>query len=585
MAVIGIDLGTTNSLACVYRDGKAELIENELGSLMTPSCVSVLEDGTILVGAAAKERLISHPDRTAASFKTWMGTEKTYSLGGRSFLPHELSALVLKKLADDARRFLGEEIEEAIISVPAYFNDNQRCATKLAAELAGLPVKRLINEPSAAALCYSHATGREDCRLLLVDFGGGTLDVSVVDCFENIIEIVAVAGDNHLGGNDVDQAIVDYFCRENGIALDSLSPDCRARLFSLAEAAKLHLSQTDMALPMVLREGEQSWGARLDRKTLRTLCDPLFARAGTVIARAVRDSGMSAGELDGVVLVGGSSRMAVFQEYLTELLSGAPSLVGNPDHIVAQGAGLCAGIKQRAEGLRDVVMTDVCPFSLGVASCVDQQDRNPHMVFLIPRSSMLPARRSEVFRTLYEDQKQIRVEVYQGEQYYASDNLRLGEILVQVPPDRAGSQWVEVTFAYDINGILEVTARGSGGDVRRRVIVNPKLDLSEQERERIIASFEELSIESGAHDRDRYLLARAERLFAELTGPARREAAFLIQRYQAIIRSGRQALLARERDEMQERLDRLEAFLQADWMLGGWGPEDEDEDWDEEDDE
>ena len=253
MAVIGIDLGTTNSLACVYRDGKAELIENELGSLMTPSCVSVLEDGTILVGAAAKERLISHPDRTAASFKTWMGTEKTYSLGGRSFLPHELSALVLKKLADDARRFLGEEIEEAIISVPAYFNDNQRCATKLAAELAGLPVKRLINEPSAAALCYSHATGREDCRLLLVDFGGGTLDVSVVDCFENIIEIVAVAGDNHLGGNDVDQAIVDYVCRENGIALDSLSPDCRARLFSLAEAAKLHLSQTDMALPMVLR--------------------------------------------------------------------------------------------------------------------------------------------------------------------------------------------------------------------------------------------------------------------------------------------------------------------------------------------
>ena len=188
MAVIGIDLGTTNSLACVYRDGKAELIENELGSLMTPSCVSVLEDGTILVGAAAKERLISHPDRTAASFKTWMGTEKTYSLGGRSFLPHELSALVLKKLADDARRFLGEEIEEAIISVPAYFNDNQRCATKLAAELAGLPVKRLINEPSAAALCYSHNTGREDWEIpeaALDNLCTFRLDADEISCKEH----------------------------------------------------------------------------------------------------------------------------------------------------------------------------------------------------------------------------------------------------------------------------------------------------------------------------------------------------------------------------------------------------------------
>ena len=207
MAVIGIDLGTTNSLVSVYRNGRTELIPNELGQYMTPSCVSLMEDGSLAVGAVAKERLITHPERTAVAFKTWMGTEKAFSLGDRAFLPHELSAMVLKKLAQSARAALGEEIEEAVISVPAYFNDNQRCATRLAAQLAGLPVKRLINEPSAAALCYSEALHRQEGKLLVVDFGGGTLDVSVVDCFENMVEILAIAGDNHLGGNDIDQAI------------------------------------------------------------------------------------------------------------------------------------------------------------------------------------------------------------------------------------------------------------------------------------------------------------------------------------------------------------------------------------------
>ena len=206
MAIIGIDLGTTNSLVSVYRNGHAELLPNEWGEFMTPSCVGVLEDGTVTVGAVAKERLITHPEETAASFKTWMGTQKEYILGGRRFLPQELSALVLRKLAQNAREALGEEIEEAIISVPAYFNDNQRCATRLAAQLAGLPVKRLINEPSAAALYYSQSRAQSECRLLVIDFGGGTLDVSVVDCFENMVEIVAIAGNNHLGGNDIDQA-------------------------------------------------------------------------------------------------------------------------------------------------------------------------------------------------------------------------------------------------------------------------------------------------------------------------------------------------------------------------------------------
>ena len=217
MAIIGIDLGTTNSLACVYRNGRAELIPNELGDFKTSSAVSVLEDGTVLVGAVAKERLVSHPESTAASFKIWMGTEKRLNLGMRQFKPEELSALVLRQLLEDSTRYLGEPVEEAVISVPAYFNDDQRCATKLAAQLAGLTVRRLINEPSAAALYHRYSTQSGDSQMMIVDFGGGTLDVSIVDCFENIIEITAIAGDNRLGGNDIDHAIVAHFCKENGL--------------------------------------------------------------------------------------------------------------------------------------------------------------------------------------------------------------------------------------------------------------------------------------------------------------------------------------------------------------------------------
>ena len=217
MAIIGIDLGTTNSLACVYRNGRAELIPNELGEYKTSSAVSILPDGAVLVGAAAKERLVSHPESTAASFKTWMGTQKTITLGDRQFKPEELSALVLRQLLEDACRYLDEPVEEAEISVPAYFNDNQRCATKLAAQLAGLTVKRLINEPSAAALYHCYSTQGGDGQRMIVDFGGGTLDVSIVDCFENIIEITSIAGDNRLGGDDIDQAIVAYFCKDNGL--------------------------------------------------------------------------------------------------------------------------------------------------------------------------------------------------------------------------------------------------------------------------------------------------------------------------------------------------------------------------------
>mgnify|MGYP003095471632 FL=1 len=565
MAIIGIDLGTTNSLVSVYRNGHAELLPNEWGEFMTPSCVGVLEDGTVTVGAVAKERLITHPEETAASFKTWMGTQKEYILGGRRFLPQELSALVLRKLAQNAREALGEEIEEAIISVPAYFNDNQRCATRLAAQLAGLPVKRLINEPSAAALYYSQSRAQSECRLLVIDFGGGTLDVTVVDCFENMVEIVAIAGNNHLGGNDIDQAIAGYFCSQTGLVWSTLGPQQQRQLLALAERGKIALSSAgERGCLLACEIGPELYSVPLDSHTLSGICQPVFQKVREVIVRAVRDSEIPISAIQDVVLVGGSSQLGVFMDYLEELFSRRPTLAEHPEHTVALGVGMYAGIKQRDEDLREIVMTDVCPFSLGVASYNDLQDLNPHMATLIQRSSILPARRTERFYTLSPNQRRIRLEIYQGENYYASENLRLGELTVSVPPDAPGKQFASVTFAYDINGILEVTAQSSGGDIRRTVILNPQLNWSEEEIRQALERLNALPDPARSDEEDLWLLSRAERLFAELSDSRRAEAAAIIQCLQEAMQSGSPTRLARERERQREHLEELERWAQRD---------------------
>ena len=574
MAIIGIDLGTTNSLVSVYRNGHVELLPNEWGQVMTPSCVGVLEDGTVTVGAVAKERLITHPGETAASFKTWMGTQKEFLLGGKTFLPHELSALVLRRLAQNAREALGEEIEEAIISVPAYFNDNQRCATRLAAQLAGLPVKRLINEPSAAALYHSRAALQEERRLLIVDFGGGTLDVSVVDCFANMVEIVAIAGNNRLGGNDIDRAIADYFCQQTGLSWSDLDPRQQRQLLSLAEKGKIGLR--DRGCILACQIGAETLSAPLDRETLAAICQPIFQQVKEVIVRGIRDSGIPISDIHDVVLVGGSSQLGVFVDYLEELFSKRPTLAEHPEHTVALGVGLCAGIKQRDADVRDLVMTDVCPFSLGVATYNDLQDANPHMATLLHRSSILPARRTERFFTLSPYQRRIRLAIYQGENYYAADNLLLGELSVAVPPDEAGKQFVTVTFAYDINGILEVTAESSGGERRRTVILNPQLNWSEEEINRALERLNALPDQALPQEEDLYLLSRAERLFAELTDERREEAAFVIRRLSQALQSGSPIRLAQERENVYRHLEELERWVQRDIWEPPYGGDEED---------
>lgn len=581
MAIIGIDLGTTNSLACVYRNGRTELIPNELGEYKTNSVVSMMEDGSVLVGAAAKERLITHPESTAASFKVWMGTERLISLGKKSFKPEELSSLVLKQILQDARQYLGEPVEEAVISVPAYFNDNQRCATKLAAQLAGLKVKRLINEPSAAALYYRHSMQEQsDSQMMVIDFGGGTLDVSIVECFENIIEITAIAGDNHLGGNDIDRAIVAYFCEQNGLSMEKLDSFALSSLYRQAEEAKIALSQrdTDTGVSVVLRQEDDKYSMVLTNKLLRQLCEPIFRKVRAVISRAMKDRAR-VGKINEVILVGGSAQLMVFCDYLEELFGRRPAVQGNTDEMVALGVGLCAGIKERAEELQDLVMTDVCPFSLGVATYNDARDKNPHMAFLIQRSSMLPASHQGDFYTLSNNQQKLRFEIYQGEGYYASDNLKLGELEVRVPPGMAGEQYATVTFTYDIDGILHVSARSSGGDYRERMILNSRYQPGDTALQQAHERIAQIQLAARGNQEDQLLLETAMRLYAQTTGYEREQVARLIQYFEYNRQSRDLIQMEKTRREMRKQLAAIEIYLYADPLdMDFWADDDDGED-------
>ena len=338
MAVIGIDLGTTNSLGAVYRNGRVELIPNRFGSYLTPSVVSAAEDGTILVGEIAKQRLITHPESTAASFKKDMGTDKKWTLGERSFLPEELSSFVIRSILQDAREYLGEEIEEAIISVPAYFHDKQRVATKRAGTLAGIHVERIINEPSAAAMASYFDTSTEQ-TFLIFDFGGGTLDVSIVECFDTMVEIISVSGDNRLGGDNFHEIMAERFMEEHRLTRAQVGKKEHAILMRQAEICKRKLT-TDETAQMTAMIGDELYESAYTNTRLMEECSTIFARIKKVLTHALRDGGLNVSDIDAVVMVGGSSKMPLIQSYLRHLFKNTPIVVGNCDEMIARGLGL-----------------------------------------------------------------------------------------------------------------------------------------------------------------------------------------------------------------------------------------------------
>lgn len=558
MAIIGIDLGTTNSLAAVWRNGRSELIPNAAGEVLTPSVVSVDEDGSILVGRAARDRLISHPERTAARFKRHMGTSRTYTLGDRTFTPEDLSALVLRALREDAEAYLGEPVEEAVVSVPAYFAEAQRAATKRAAALAGLKAERLVNEPSAAAVAGRIGQGEEDRVSLVFDLGGGTLDVSLVERFGNVVSVTAVSGDNRLGGSDFDLAIARGFCQDCGLEFEDLPPRRRELLLRQAETCKMALTNQELVI-MSVDDGTVSAALTLSNEWLIRKCGTLFRRMTAPIRRVLLDGGVSPRELDDLVMVGGSSHMPAVRRYIARTLHKEPAGDSRPDTAVALGAGVCAGMKARAGDLRELVVTDVCPFTLGVARYNESEPGRDLMSPIIERNSVLPSSKMGVYYTVRDGQDKVDVRIYQGENRYCGDNALLGELRLPVPPAPRGQQSVRIRFTYDINGLLEVEAVNEAGQAERLVLQNQ--DMTAEEAERRLRELSRLKLHPREQEECRAMVARGERLYAVTVGELRERVGALLDWYQRVLSTQETLKIAKATKRLDRFFDQAEAWL------------------------
>jgi len=534
--IVGIDLGTTNSLVAVWENGAARLISNSLGEVLTPSCVSIDEDGTILVGRAARERLQTHPKQSVAAFKRHMGSDRQTWLGARAFRPEELSSLILRALKEDAEAALGVPVTEAVITVPAYFSDAQRKATRAAGQLAGLKVERLLNEPTAAALAYGMHLRDAETRFLVFDLGGGTFDVSVLDLFENVMEVRASSGDNNLGGEDFVGVLVERFFEEARVP-----PRCRGdarfmqRLHAQVEQAKRALSEAPSATIRIL-DGETEYTMRLDEALLEKHCAALLARLRDPVERALRDASMPISELDNIVLAGGATRMPVVRRMVTRMFGRFPASDLNPDEVVALGAAVQAGLKSRDAALDEVVMTDVAPYSLGI-DIVRHLDRNTvssgHFDPIIERNTVIPVSRVKRYFPSADSQREIEIQVYQGEARMVADNIKLGQLNVKLPPGSRDENSVDVRFTYDVNGLLQVEASlvRSGAVSSLLIEGNPGLMTEAEIRERF-ESLSELKIHPRDQIENRTLLARGERLYQQLRGQVRERMGYEIMRFE-----------------------------------------------------
>lgn len=582
MAVIGIDLGTTNSLAAYWKDGQVHFIPDSSGSYLMPSAVGCIRSGNgwkLLAGREAKTMCSFGEGSLVLSFKRFMGTPKEYILGETAYTAMELSAVMLKKIKEYAEAFLGEPVEEAIITVPAYFNDKQRSDTKKAAQIAGLKADRLINEPSAAALAYRMERDKEDRCLLVFDFGGGTLDLSYVECFDNVIEIIAVAGDNALGGDDIDRLMAEYFCRSNGLDWEKLGSKLQALLLAQAEQAKRELENRPKTTASLTME-ERLYTAEFDEDLLFELCMPLFSKIKALFLHILEDAGSSVSALDDLIMVGGSSRLSVVKRFLTELLGKEPVVLKDTDFVVAMGAGVYTGIRSRKEEIRDVLLTDVCPFTLGVESFRRQGDKQGYLLPMIERNSTLPAFRCERLVTLYDYQSKVTVKIYQGEEYFAKDNIYLGEVSINVEPKKAGLEWIDVYFSYDINGILHVEVVNARQERSQILLANQQLSLAEVEQYK--KNLEALMVPPLEQERNKELLEKAREYYEQSIGEKRAWIGMLIDRFTAEISSNRRYKMKKAVEEMEKQLEQLEKEEEnrETWLFNGelkevWDLEDE----------
>lgn len=546
--IIGIDLGTTNSLAAYYSEDGPRIIPNRLGKNLTPSIVSVDEQDQIYVGETARERGLLYPGTTASVFKRSMGSTKKFSLGKRQFGAEELSSFVLRSLKEDAEAYLKEEVTEAVISVPAYFDDKRRKATKRAGELAGLKVERIISEPTAAAIAYGLYEKTRNTKFLVFDLGGGTFDVSILELFQNILEVRAVAGDNYLGGEDFTAVLEKLFFQKKGIDPDTLSAKELGLVHKAAEECKLGFSDGNTSgFSCLLKEKQEELSVSL--KEYEELCEPLLDKIRKPVQRSLSDAHIKLSDIDVVVLVGGATRLPVVKNFIIKLFRKFPDTSVHPDEAVALGAAIQAAMKERNQAVREVILTDVCSFTLGTEVTVNRGNgrfENGHFCPIIERNTVIPASRTERFYTLHDDQTKITINILQGESRFAANNLLLGELTVTVPKNRAGEESVDVTYTYDINSILEVEVKVlSTGEVKKQIIRSQENEMTDEEIKERMEELAYLKIHPRDEEENKLLLLRCERLYEESTGEKRRQ-------IDALTRAFEEALNTRERGKIEE---------------------------------
>jgi molecular chaperone HscC len=560
--IVGIDLGTTNSAAALWRDGAAVLVPNALGDFLTPSAVAIDDDGRILTGLAARERMVTHPHLARTIFKRVMGTAARARIGRHEFTPEDLSSFVLKSLKADAEAFAGAPIDRAVITVPAYFNDKQRKATRRAGELAGFTVERLVNEPTAAALAYGIHELDEETPFLVFDLGGGTFDVSIVEIFDGIIEVRSSSGDNRLGGEDFNEIVAAMALQQIGQRdWKAISdPRLRAVLGDAAERTRRALSESNEAAFSFVWADEK-YETRIGEAAFEEQAAPLIVRLREPVIRSLRDGAVRAEQLSEIVMVGGATRMPVVRKAATRMFGRFPSTRIHPDHAVALGAAIQGALLAKDSALREVRLTDVCPFTLGVESSERLPGggiRDGLFSPIIERNTVIPASREETFWTMHDGQRQVDFKIYQGESRLVAENVLLGGVRIEVPPKRGGMVPVTCRFSYDSSGLLEVDVMvpETGRSEQLVVVDDDAVDETQLAARR--AELARLKVHPRSDDANMAVMARAARCYEGLLGDERLNVGQLISRLETAIDGQDPRVIEHVREEVSRALDGIE---------------------------
>ena len=559
--IAGIDLGTTNSLIS-YFDGKTPvIIPNRLGDPLTPSVVSVDEEGTVYVGKTARERKLSFPEQTADVFKRNMGTGTVYKLGNKELKAEELASFVLKSLKEDAEAYLGHEIKEAVISVPAYFNDKQRKSTKRAGELAGFVVERIISEPTAAAVAYGIGDRDADTKFLVFDLGGGTFDVSILEHYQNIMEVRAVAGDNFLGGEDFTEVLEQMFFKEHDIDQDKLDEKTKTHVRKQAEICKVGFSDSRSS-EFTCRIGEEEYTQTISIDDYEKACQILLGKIKKPIERSLRDANIRLADIDEVILVGGATKLPIVRKFVGRLFGRLPNVNINPDEVVACGCAIQAAMKERNETVKEIILTDVCPFTLGTEVVVTRENGlrdSGHYLPMIERNSVIPVSHTETLTTAHDNQKLICVDILQGESRIARNNVLLGKIEVPVPPGPEGKEKIEVIYTYDVNAILEVIVKVLSTGVTERVVIkNEETDMTDEEIDARLKSLEKLKLHPREQEENKLLLLRGNRMYEESVGDLRQLIEHNMNIFEGVLDKQRREEIEQARKDFKKFLDSIE---------------------------